>query len=89
MYQGKRFQDAQRRELLAIIETMIRGDESMIRYSAIYASAFYNGMIPFRDQLDIHNQCLLSNALFQSDKIRYLVVEDLGKVKIDKNSVRN
>ena len=70
MYQGKKFQDEQRKKLLTLLEVMIHGDEDMlVMYTGMYAWAFCEGMGAFRDQLDLHNRCLLSNAEFQSDKI--------------------
>ncbi len=69
MYKGERFQDRQRKKMLKLIDRMIRNEELAITFSALCADSFYDGMSPFRDQLDLHNQCLLSNVKYQSDKI--------------------
>lgn len=69
MYKGKKFQDEQRDKLLKLIDAMMRSDEVATIYAGMCADAFHKGMNPFRDQLDLHNQCLLSNVKYQSDKI--------------------
>ena len=69
MYGGKKFQDKQREKLLRLLDVMIHGDEDLVNYAGMWASAFYEGTSPFKDQLDLHNRCLLSNTMCQSDKI--------------------
>lgn len=61
MYKGKKFQDKQREKLLMYIGQMVRGADDTI---VMIISAHCDGMFPFRDQLDLHNQCLLSNAIY-------------------------
>lgn len=70
MYKGKKFQDNIRTKLLALLDAMICGDEGgTVTMAGMYASIFYDGMSPFKDQLDLHNRCLLANIKYQSDKI--------------------
>jgi hypothetical protein len=70
MYGGKKFQDKIRTKLLALLDAMIRGDEGgTVTMAGMYASIFYDGMSPFKDQLDLHNRCLLANVKYQSDNI--------------------
>lgn len=71
MYGGKKFQDNIRTKLLLLLDSMIRGDETTttVTIAGMYSANFYDGMSPFRDQLDLHNQCLLANVRYQSNKI--------------------
>lgn len=62
MYKGKKFQDGQRKKLLMYIGQMVRGADDTI---VTIIAAHCDGMFPFRDQLDLHNRCLLSNAMYQ------------------------
>ncbi len=65
----EKFQTEQREKLLMILDTIIHGDEEIIYIAGVYALAFHDGMNPFKDQLDLHNKCLLSNIKYQTDKI--------------------
>jgi hypothetical protein len=72
MYKGNKFQDRIREKLLTSLNAMIHGDEATTTVAVagmLYSAAFYDGMSPFKDQLDLHNQCLLSNVKYQSDRI--------------------
>jgi hypothetical protein len=71
MYGGKKFQDKIREKLLLLLDKMIHGEEDTgtVTMTAMYSWAFCDGIDPFKDQLDLHNRCLLSNVEYQSDKI--------------------
>lgn len=70
MYGGEKFQNKRREKLLSLLDAMIHGDEmGTVTMAGMYCSAFYDGMIPFKDQLDLHNQRLLENIRYQSNKI--------------------
>jgi hypothetical protein len=69
MYGGKKFQDKQREELLSLLDAMIHGDEAGTVTMAGTVLFFYERMSQFKDRLDFHNQCLLANIRYQSDKI--------------------
>lgn len=70
MYGGKKFQDKRREKLLSLLDSMIHGDEmGTVTMAGMYSSIFYDGMSPFKSQLDLHNQCLLENVRYQSSKI--------------------
>ena len=71
MYGGKKFQDKIRTKLLLLLDSMIRGDETKMTVSmaGMYSSNYCDGMSPFKDQLDLHNRCLLKNVRYQSNKI--------------------
>lgn len=86
LYKEEKFQSEQRDKLLMILDTIIRGDEEVIYIAGVYALAFYEGMSPFKDQLDLHNRCLLSNIKYQCDKIIISLQEkrDLRKKELRK-----
>jgi hypothetical protein len=70
MYGGEKFQNKRREKLLGLLDSMIHGDEmGTVTVAGMYGSAFYEGMIPFMDQLDLHNRCLLENVRYHSNKI--------------------
>lgn len=85
MYKGKRFQDRIRKKLLGFLDATIRGDEDTLtpNIAGMYSAAFYDAMSLFRDQLDVHNQCLLSNVKYQSDKIFYTLKSKITEKRRD------
>lgn len=91
MYKGEKFQDEQRQKLLKFMNIMIHGEEVAVMYAGMCAEALYDGMNPFRDQLDLHNRCLLLNAKYQSDKIfkelEMRRVERIREINKDMNKV--
>jgi hypothetical protein len=74
MYKGKKFQDGQRKKLLMYIGQMVRGADDTI---VMVIAAHCDGMFPFRDQLDLHNRCLLSNAIYQINEATNRLADEL------------